>query len=191
LAITKERKHELVDGYRELIDNSQGVILTEYRALPMGTLTQLRTAVRNSGGSVHAAKNTLIAIALRDAGLPVPTELLSGSTLVSFAQGDLAAVAKAVLDFARAHEENVTVKGGIMGRQLLSGAEVKTLAELPPLPVVRAQLIGLLQAPASRLAGVLAAPGRQIATVLKAYAEKHAEPSAEPGEAPAAEPAPA
>jgi large subunit ribosomal protein L10 len=178
LAIDKDKKQELVGEYRDLLSKSQGIILGEYRAMPMGVLNGLRTSVRNSGGALRATKNTLAEIALRDAGMAVPKDMLVGSTIIGFCHSDISAVAKAMLDFAKDSGERFSVKGGVMGKQVLSPDDVKALATLPPLPVVRAQLLGLLQAPASRLAGVLAAPGRQIATVLKAYADKAAEAQA-------------
>jgi large subunit ribosomal protein L10 len=136
------------------------------------------------GGTLRAAKNTLAVLALREAGLGVPEELFTGSTVLSFAHGDISAVAKAVTEFAKAHGDKFTIKGAVMGKQVLGVEEVKALASLPPLNVLRGRLIGVLQAPAARLIGVLSAPGRQIATVLKAYADK-AEAPADTAEMPA------
>jgi large subunit ribosomal protein L10 len=83
------------------------------------------------------------------------------------------AVAKALTAFAK-DSEFVKVKGAVLGRQVLTSQEVEALAELPPLPVVRAQLLGLLKMPASRLAGVIAGGVRQVVNVVKAYSEKEA-----------------
>jgi large subunit ribosomal protein L10 len=179
LAISKAAKEDIIQGYRELLDKSECVILAEYRTMPMQVLNNLRNSVRNSGGTLRAAKNTLAVRALREAGLGVPEDLFAGSTVLSFSHGDVSAVAKAVIEFAKANGDKFTVKGAVMGKQVLSAEDVKALASLPPLNVLRGQLIGVLQAPAARLIGVLSAPGRQIATVLKAYADK-AEAPAEP-----------
>ena len=188
MAIDKNKKNELVSGYSELLSRSQGVILADFRAMPMPALNTLRAQIRNAGGGLHATKNTLIAIALREAGMGVPDRMLTGSTLVGFAFNDVSGLAKVMLDFARDNADKFSVKGGVMGLTILSPDDVKALAALPPLPVLRAQLLGLLQTPASRIASVLAAPGRQIATVLKAYADKaeetqEAAPAVEPAEA--------
>ncbi len=187
MAIDKSKKTELVGGYNELLGRSQALILADYRAMPMPLLNNLRNSVRQAGGGLHATKNTLVAIALRDAGMAVPDDMLVGSTIVGFCFGDISAVAKAMLDFARDNGEKFTVKGGVMGQSVLRPDDVKALASLPPLNVLRAQLVGLLQTPASRLVGVLQAPGGQVARVLKAYADKApAEQAAQPAETPAA-----
>ncbi len=187
MAIDKAKKAELVEGYGELLGRSQAVILADFRAMPMPLLNNLRNSVRQAGGGLHATKNTLIAIALRDAGMAVPEDMLVGSTVVGFCFGDISAVAKAMLDFARDNGEKFTVKGGVMGKNVLRPEDVKALASLPPLSVLRGQLVGMLQTPASRLVGVLAAPGSQVARVFKAYADKApAEQAAPPAETPAA-----
>jgi len=175
LAIDKGTKQALVGSYAEMLGKSQAVIFADFRAMPTPTLNNLRAAVRNAGGGLHAAKNTLTAIALREAGLAVPGELLVGQTITAYCFGDVSAVAKAMLDFARDNAEKFTVKGGVMGQRVLSADDVKALASLPPMEILRAQLIGMLQTPAARLIGVLSAPGGQIARALKAYADKAVE----------------
>ena len=90
-----------------------------------------------------------------------------------FAFGDVAGTAKALSDATKSIEF-VKVKGGFMDKQALNAAQVKSLADLPPLPVVRAQLLGVLQAPASKLVRTLAEPARQVAAVIKAYSDKNA-----------------
>ncbi len=188
MAIDKQTKQDLVAGYVEMLGRSQAVILADFKVMPTPTLNNLRAAVRNAGGGIHAGKNTLTAIALREAGMAVPEDLLVGPTIVGYCFGDVSAVAKAMLDFARDNAEKFEVKGGVMGNSVLSVNDVKSLATLPSIEVLRAQLIGMLQTPASRLVGTLAAPGRQIATVLKAFADKHGEEAPAPAaaEAPAA-----
>ena len=96
----------------------------------------------------------------------------------------MAGVAKALSNYAK-ESEFVTIKGGLLGDRILTAADVEALAELPPLPIMRAQLLGLMSAPASRLAGVVAGSVRQIVNVVKAYSEKEAE--APSGAAPGAE----
>jgi len=92
---------------------------------------------------------------------------------MGFAFNDVAAVAKAIADFVK-DSEFVKMKGGVMGGKLLSAKQVESLAALPPLPVVRAQLLGLINAPATRLTGVIAGGVRQVVNVVKAYSEKQA-----------------
>lgn len=173
MAITKERKEELVKEYSALIQKSEGLILIEYRGLDMKGMGPLRTKVREAAGELHVVKNTLARLALRQAGTTVPDDLFAQTTAIGFAFTDVPGVAKALTAFAK-DSEFVKVKGAVLGRKVLNSKEVEALAELPPLPVVRAQLLGLFQTPASRLAGVVASGVRQVVNVVKAYSEKEA-----------------
>lgn len=173
MAITKERKTNLVKEYADLIQKSEGMILVEYRGLDMKGMGPLRTKVREASGELHVVKNTLARLALQQAGWSVPDELFTQTTAVGFAFKDVPGVAKVLTGLAR-ESEFVKIKGGLLGSQVLTSKQVEALAELPPLPVVRAQLLGLLAAPASGLAGVIASGVRQVVNVVKAYSEKEA-----------------
>lgn len=170
MALTKERKQELIAAYRDLVKKSQALVLADYRGLPMSGLSALRGKVREASGEFRITKNTLTAITLKEAGLPAPAEFFTGPTAIGFAFSDAPGVAKAIVDFAK--ESQLRVKGGLLGDRVLTDKDVEALAALPPLPVMRAQLIGLISAPASRLAGVLAGGVRQVVNVVKAYADK-------------------
>jgi len=169
LAISKERKNELIAQYQEWLKRSQAAFVAEYTGLTVKNLDDLRRTVREKGGAFHVAKNTLMRMACKDAGLSVPDTYFEGSTAIGFAFEDVPGLAKTLTEFSRTSEK-LKVKGGFMGAHALSAGDVKALADLPPLPVVRAQLIGTLQAPASKLARLLAEPGRQVAAVLQAHA---------------------
>jgi large subunit ribosomal protein L10 len=175
LAITKQRKKELVDQYEKWLDRSQAVILTEYHGLSMKGIDELRAKVREAGGEFHIIKNTLGKVAFEAVGLSLPENLLEGSTAITFAFEHPQEMAKLVSDYART-SEFVKIKGGYLDRLPISASEMKSLAELPPLPVMRAQLLGTILAPASKLVRTLAEPVRQVATVLKSYADKDASP---------------
>ena len=174
MALSKERKEELVAGYNQLIQKSQGMILTEFSGIHTEALGKLRSQVREAQGEIHVTKNTLVEYAFRQAGLPVPGGELTKSTAVGFAFEDVSALAKTLVTFAK-ESQFVKIKGGLVGKRLLTVKEVETLAELPPLPVVRAQLLGVVNAPARNLAGVVAGSVRQVVNVLKAFADKDAE----------------
>jgi large subunit ribosomal protein L10 len=171
LAITKQRKNEVLSQYQDWLKRSQAVILVEYTGVSMKTMDNIRAKVRDSGGEFHVIKNTLARRAFADSGLSLPAEYLVKSTAVSFAFTDPAATAKALADAAKGNEF-IKVKGGFVGGQALNTAQVKILAELPPLPVVRAQLLGVLQAPAGKLVRTIAEPARGLAAVVKAFSEK-------------------
>lgn len=175
MAITKEQKNELVSNYVHWLDRSKALIVTEYTGLNMKGIDALRGKVRESGGEFHIVKNTLGKVAFDQAGLEIPENYLTGSTAIAFAFEDSPATAKAITDFAK-DSEFIKIKGGYLEKQPISASEIQALADLPPLPVMRAQLLGVLLAPASKLARTIAEPARQIAGVLKAYAEKDAAP---------------
>jgi len=171
LAITKERKEEVLSQYADWMKRSQAVILVEYTGVKMKNLDGIRAKIRESGGEFHVVKNTLARRAFADNGMQVPSDYLIKSTAVSFAFTDPASTAKALTDATKGLEF-IKVKGGFMGSQVLNAAQVKALAEMPPLPVVRAQLLGMLQAPAGKLVRTIAEPARGLAAVLKAFSEK-------------------
>ncbi len=171
MAITKQRKQELVGQYVDWLSRSRAIVLTEYTGLSMKDLDQLRGKIREVGGEFHIVKNTLSKVALDQAGLQYSEDLLLGSTAAAFAFEDAPAVAKTLIDFAK-ESGFVKIKAGYLDGNLIAADEVRALADLPPLPVIRAQLLGVIMAPASKLARTLAEPARQVAAVLQAYADK-------------------
>lgn len=177
MAISREKKKELVAQYAEQLNHSEVIIISDYRGLTVPELQRLRTKIREAEGSFFIVKNTLARHALKEAGLPTLDNMLKGTIGISFCRHNVAGVAKAVTDFAK-EKDIFTVKGGLMGRQVIDGAGVKQLADLPPLEVLRAQLLGVINAPASQLVGVVAGGIRQVINVLNAYAEKDTEPAA-------------
>ena len=173
MAITKQRKEEVLAQYTDWLKRSQAVILVEYTGAKMKDLDAIRAKVRDSGGEFHIVKNTLVQRAFEAGGMSVPAGLLEKSTAVSFAFLDVAATAKALSEITKGMEF-AKVKGGFMGGQALTVSQVKALADLPPLPVTRARLLGVLQAPAGKLVRTLAEPARALASVFRAYSEKAA-----------------
>ena len=171
MAVTKVKKEELVADILEKVKRSQVVFVANYQGMTMKQFNSLRGKLKESDGGFHVVKNTLAARALKDAGLAVPTELLDGPVALGFAYGEIGATSKAFLDFTR-EADKFQLKGAILGRQILSAKDVESLSTMPSLPVLRAQLLGLIMAPAGRLAGVVAGGVRQVVNVVKAYADK-------------------
>jgi large subunit ribosomal protein L10 len=171
LATTKDRKKEMLSTYLDWIKRSQAVILVQYTGAKMKDMDSIRSKVRESGGEFHVVKNTLMRRVLKEQGMSLPDEYLLQSTAMTLAFSDPAATAKALSDATKAMAF-VKVKAGLMAGQVLSAAQVKSLAELPPLPVVRAQLLGVLQAPAGKLVRTISEPARALAAVFRAYSEK-------------------
>jgi len=173
LAKSKAQKETLVTKYAEWLGKSQAVVLVEYTGLKMKDLDIIRAKAREVGGEFHIVKNTLAKLALEKSGYNVPADYAAKSTAIGFAYTDSAGFAKALVEVTKGMEA-VKIKGGYLGREALNSGQFKSLASLPPLPVMRAQLLGVLQAPASKLVRTLAEPGRSLAFVVKAYSDKAA-----------------
>lgn len=176
MAFSKQHKNALVAQYVEWIQKSQGMVVLTYTKMTMKDIDTLRHKVRETGSEIHVVKNTLIKLAMDEIGMQ-QKEVFEGLTMVGFAFEDIPALAK-VLSDATAKSEIFAVKGGFLGKQAISAAQVKSLAELPPLPIMRAMLLGTISAPASKLVRTLAEPARGLAAVVKAYSEKGAAPAA-------------
>jgi large subunit ribosomal protein L10 len=176
LAVSKERKKEIMEAYQDWLGNSQAVFLTEYIGLTMKDLDALRDKVREVGGEFHIIKNTLGKLAFEEAGYEVPQDYFLGSTAAGFAFEDAPAMAKAMADFSKS-VGFLKIKGGYLEANILSAEEIIALAELPPLPIVQAQLLSTLLAPANQLVRTLAEPARQVASVFRAYADSESAPA--------------
>jgi large subunit ribosomal protein L10 len=170
LAISKARKEELVTQYMDLISRSEAIFIAEYGGMSVKSLEALREKVREVDGAVHVTKNTLLSHALQESDRPVPAELLLGPVATGFATGDVVALAKTLVDYART-EDKLTLKGAILGKDRLSPEQVEALAKLPPLEQIRAQLLGMISAPAQNIASALANGVRQVVNVIDAYAK--------------------
>jgi large subunit ribosomal protein L10 len=176
LAISKERKKVLVNQYKELLSNNSALIMTAYSGLSVKDLESLRHRIREVGGSFHIIKNNLAERAFNEVGVPLPEGALMGPTAIGFASEDVVGVAKAIVDLAR-DVEFVRVKGAVIDGVIYDDMQVSRLADLPPLPVVQAQMLSVLQAPARQIAGVLTGSLRQLISVFKAYSETEATPA--------------
>lgn len=170
MALSRQKKDQVLAQYQAWLEGSQAVVLVEYTGVTVKQLDAIRAKVRESGGEFHIVKNTLVRKVLQNKDMQVPPELLEKSTAMTFAFSDAAATAKALTEATKSMEA-VKLKGGFLDKQVLSSAQVKALAELPPLPVVRSQLLGVLQAPAGKLVRTIAEPARSLAAVFQAYAD--------------------
>jgi large subunit ribosomal protein L10 len=157
--------------YVTWIKDSQVVFVLEYSHMGMKEIDGMRAKVRDVGGQMHVVKNTVMQLALKEAG--IKSDELTGSLLFGFAFNNPPALAKVLVDSTR-NSEIFKLKGGYLGGHAFAAASVRSLAELPPLPVMRATLLGVIQAPAGRLVRTLVEPSRQVARVLQAYAEQPA-----------------
>ncbi len=170
MAISRQKKETLLAKYIEEMENSSAFFLTEYQGLSVNEMTTLRQKLREVDGSFAIVKNTLAKKALETVGLTGLDDLLQGPVGISFCHGDPPPVAKALVEFGK-DVELVALKGGMLNGNALSPESIKSLAELPPFDVVRAQLLGTISAPATQLAGVVASSVRQVINVVNAYAD--------------------
>jgi len=177
LAISKQQKLDVIAQYSEWLQRSGAFVVTEYTGLDMKSMDELRAKIREAGGEFHVVKNTLVKLALKQDNIDYAEDHFTGSTAIAFSFHDAPAIAKAMTEFAK-DSSFVKIKGGYLDKQMMSAEGVKALADLPPLPVMRATLLGTILAPASQLVRTLAEPGRQVAAVLKAYADRDAAPEA-------------
>lgn len=170
MALSKERKQELVEQYEVWLKDAKALIMAEYTGMTMPQMDNLRAQAREKGAEFHVIKNRLGKLVFESAGIEVPEELFTGSTAFGVAFEDAPGTAKVIKDFGK-DQPALKIKAGIMDGNLLTADQVIALAELPPLPVVRGQLLGVIQAPASKLVRTIAEPGRSLAQVIKAHAD--------------------
>ena len=175
----RNQKAAIVEEVRDRIASTEALVLTEYRGLDVPALAELRAALRAAGGEYKVYKNTLVRLAVHELDLDLE-ELLVGPTALAFVaekpdgtKGDAAAVAKALKDFAE-DNDSLVVKGGLLDGELLSPAQIESLAKLPPREVLLAQIAGALAAPLQKFAGLLNALPQNMAYALKALLDERA-----------------
>lgn len=171
MAFSKKHKAEMQAQYSKWLEQSQAVFAASFTSMTMKDIETLRAKVREAGGELHVVKNTLISRSASEAGLP-KSEIFEGTSLVGFAFSDPPALAKILNETATKQADRFALKGGYLGKDLLSARQVKELADLPPLPVMRSKLLGLFNTPATQLVRTLAEPARQMAYVIKAHSEQ-------------------
>ncbi len=155
--------------HRDLAD-TVCVVITHQTGLSVAEVTQLRRQMRSAGASYRVTKNRLVRRALEGTPFAALAPLFAGPTAIAFSRDPVAA-AKAAVDYANRNTKLTIVGGGLSG-QLLDQAGIKALATLPSLDELRSRIIGLINAPATKLAVLLQTPGGQLARVLAAHAEK-------------------
>lgn len=172
--LTRAQKETEVAELQERFQRASSVFVAEYRGLTVAAVDSLRARLRAAGGAdfeYRVTKNTLVRRAAVGADGEALGPHLRGPTALAFSFGDPARLAKVLVDYARENEV-FQLRGGVMDGQPLGAAEIATLATLPSLDELRAKLVGLIQAPATKVAGVLAAPAGQLARLMAARQTK-------------------
>ncbi|MCP4542799.1 MAG: 50S ribosomal protein L10 [Chloroflexi bacterium] len=171
MAISKQRKDELVAQYIEQLEQSKGIILVDFRGLGVNDTDGIRHAMRSTGGKFQVVKNRLMLLALQKAGMSLPAEWLLGPTAIGFCYDEVPPVAKIFTDTAK-DLEALRIKGGLIGASVLESGQVRTIANLPSKEVLLSQVLGTINAPATQVVGVVASGIRQILNVLQAHVDK-------------------
>jgi large subunit ribosomal protein L10 len=171
LAISKQKKVELVAEYVEQLEQSKGLILADYRGLSVNDVSEIRKAMRPVDSRFQVVKNRLLALALKEVDLSLPGEWLTGPTAVSFCYAEVPPVAKVLTDAAKDFE-TLQIKGGVLGGSVIAPDQVRAIADLPSREVLLAQVLGAINAPATQVAGVVTSGVRRALSVLQAYVDK-------------------
>jgi large subunit ribosomal protein L10 len=169
----RAEKTELVASLQEVFKTTNVVVVCHYAGLTVAQMSTLRRQARQAGARVKVTKNRLAKIALEGTDVASISALLKGPTLLAYS-GDPVAAPKVANDFAKTNDKLV-ILGGAMGKTALDPNAVKALAALPSLDELRAKLVGLIQAPATKVAQVVNAPAAKVARVISAYASKSGE----------------
>lgn len=166
----RAEKQQLVTTLTEVFKNTSVVVVAHYSGLTVAQLSNLRRQMKANGATVKVAKNRLAKIALEGSDVAHVASLLKGPTIIAYSSDPVAAP-KVAVEFAKTHDKFV-ILGGSMGTTALNVDGVKALATMPSLDELRAKLVGLIQAPATKIAQLTTAPAAKLARVFGAYAKQ-------------------
>jgi len=166
----RAQKSEQVAQLKQTFNETSAVVVTRNLGMTVAQSTALRIRMRDAGASYKVTKNTLTLIALEDTPYAGISDLLTGPVALA-TSADPVAAAKVAVDFAKTTDK-FEIVGGAMGETVLDLAGVRALAELPSLDELRARIVGLIQAPATKIARTVSEPGAMLARVFGAYAAK-------------------
>ncbi len=169
--MNRKQKQTVIEKLREAFSSAEIAIVAQNSGLNAKQTSSLRTKVRAVQGTTLVAKNTLAKLGVQGSHYESLTPFLKGPTMLLYTDSDPVALAKTVVDFAK-DNQTLELKGGAMGQKFVDLNTLKALAALPSLDQLRGKLIGVIQAPATKIAGVAAAPARNVIGVLNAYSEK-------------------
>ena len=166
----REAKKYITEEYLGRLSNSPFFVVVDYTGLKVAHFGELRNRLRGNEAEIHVVKNRVFKVAAKESGVDL-TGTMKGQLAVVTGANDLAATAKVLKTF-ESEFEKPKMQFGYMGEQRLETDELKQIADLPPLDVLRAKIMGVLNAPAQKLATLINTPGTQLAQVIKAKAEK-------------------
>ena len=167
----RAEKQFITSEYKARLNSSPYFIVVDYTGLKVGPMTELRKRLAKAGAELHVVKNSIFRIAAKEAGVAELNGGLTGQVAVVTGQKDISAAAKAVKTFASEFDKP-KLKFGYLNSKRLEANDLKTLADLPSMEVLRAKLLGLLNTPGTRLVQLMNTPASMLARVLQAKADK-------------------
>ena len=174
MAITRQKKQELVVRYKELIENSSALVFTNYKGTSVAQVRALRNKLKDTNTTYVVVKNSLLGIALKESGRVVPEALLKGTNGVAFLGEDIGKSVSALNDWIKS-AKIVEVTGALLETSVIEGNSAAQLSDLPTKEQVRAQLLGVISGPARSLVQIVNAPGASLARVINAHADTQKE----------------
>lgn len=169
----RAEKQFIGQEYIARLNASPFFMVVDYRGLTVGHFTELRKRLGKTGSQLHVVKNSIFRIAAKEAGIPDLAGGMVGQLAVVTGQRDISAAAKIIKTF-QSEFDKPKLRFGFLNSQRLETQDLMALADLPPLEVLRSKILGLIQAPATKLAAIINTPGSQLARVIKAKSEKPA-----------------
>lgn len=164
----KEIKEETIKRIEDLLADCRIAIVTDYRGMTVGEMSDLRRRLRDSNTQYHVVKNTLASLAAERTGRDELKTFLCHPSAIAFGYGESVESAKIMVEYIRSSKAPLKIKGGLLNRRALSAEEVTTLASLPPAPVLISQVMQQMQAPISSLLAILSANVRGLVVTLQA-----------------------
>jgi len=174
LAITREKKEELLEQYKEQLEGASAVVFTDYRGISVSQIQGPRTKLKEAGATYMVVKNSILGLALDQLERERPETLLIGPKAVAFLGEDIGKGVTALKDWMRA-EDKGSIEGGILETSILDAAGAAALADLPSKEDTLAMILGAISAPSGQLARTINAPASSLVRVLSAYVDKQQE----------------
>ncbi len=167
----RNKKEQVVAELKQSLREAQAVIITDFKGIGMEQLSGLRAKMRETGSQFQVAKNTLVKLAVKDTPVAQLDDMLVGNNALGYTNGDPAALAKALSDFAKTNDKFV-IKAGVLGEKVLNAAQIKALASLPSREVMLGTLLGTMNAVPTSFVRVLAAVPQKLVYALAAIRDQ-------------------
>lgn len=177
MAISRQKKEELVAEYRERLGSSSAIVFTNYKGTTVAQLRSLRNRLKEQNTACVVVKNALFKIALGELGFAQPDELLKGTNAVIFISEDIGKGVTALKDWIK-EAKVLEIRGAVLAKSVLNAEQAETLSDLPTKEQTLAMVLGAINAPASTLVRMLNAPSASLARVINAHVEKLQEANA-------------